>query len=89
MAWSRFDANTGATQAIGSPTSGRDERVQAPSDLPQSNGAYVKASISAVDGPHRSWATPVDAYFRRAGSAWQLVGVERLPNTPAAAPLKE
>jgi hypothetical protein len=86
--WSRFDNGTGATQPIGSPTTGREERLQAPADLPQGNGAYVKVSISAVDGPHRSWATPVDVYFRRAAGAWQLVGVERLPNTPPAAPAK-
>ena len=87
-AWARFDNGTGATQPIGSPTTGR-ERLQAPGDLPQADGAYIKASVSAVDGPHPSWATPVDVYFRRAGGAWQLVGVERLPNTAPAAPLKK
>jgi hypothetical protein len=87
--WARFDNGTGATQPIGSPTTGRDERLQAPADLPQGDGVYVRASVSAVDGPHRSWATPVDVYFRRAGGSWQVVGVERLPNTPAPAPVKK
>jgi hypothetical protein len=85
-AWFRFDNATGATQPIGAPTTAREERLQAPADLPQSDGSYVKASIAAVEGPHTSWATPVDVYFRRAGGAWQLVGVERLPNTSPSTP---
>jgi hypothetical protein len=80
-AWSRFDNGTGESQPIGSPTTARDERLQAPTGLPQGDGVYIKASVSAVEGPHRSWATPVDVYFRRAGGAWQLVGVDRLPTT--------
>jgi hypothetical protein len=86
--WARFDNATGATQPVGSPTTGR-ERLQAPGGLPQGDGGYIKASVSAVDGPHPAWATPVDVYFRRAGGAWQLVGVERLPNTAPAAPVKK
>ena len=89
VTWSRFDNATATAQPVGSPTIARDERLQAPAELPQGEGAYVKASVSAVDGPHRSWATPVDVYFRRAGGQWQLVGVERLPNTPAPAPAKK
>ena len=87
--WFRFDNGTGATRLIGSPSTGRDERLQAPVDLPQSDGSYVKASVAVIDGPHRSWATPVDVYFRRANGTWQLVGVERLPNTPTTAPAKK
>ena len=49
----------------------------------------VKASVSAIDAPHPAWAVPVDVYFRRVGGAWQLVGVERLPNTAPAAPAKK
>ena len=89
VTWSRFDNATATAQPVGSPTIARDERLQAPAELPQGEGAYVKASVSAVDGPHRSWATPVDVYFRRAGGQWQLVGVERLPNTPAPPPAKK
>jgi hypothetical protein len=86
--WFRFDNGTGATQPIGSPTTARGERLQAPADLPQGDGVFVKVSIGAVDGPHRAWATPVDVYFRRANGTWQLVGVERLPTTAPAAPAR-
>jgi hypothetical protein len=88
-AWSRFDNGTGESQPIGSPTTARDERLQAPTGLPQGDGIYIKASVSAVEAPHRSWATPVDVYFRRAGGAWQLAGVDRLPNPPPAPPAKK
>ncbi len=86
--WARFDNGTGATQPLGSPTTGRD-RLQAPVDLPQVEGAFIKVSVSAVDGPHASWETPVDVYFRRADGQWRLVGVERLPDAAPAAAVQE
>ena len=87
-AWARFDNGTARLSRLAAPTTGR-ERLQAPGDLPQGEGVYIKASVSAVDGPHAAWATPVDVYFRRTGGQWQLVGVERLPNTALAAPAKK
>ena len=40
-------------------------------------GAYIKVSLHAVDPSRPSWAKPIDLYFRRTASGWQLVGVER------------
>jgi hypothetical protein len=77
-AWYRFNNGTGAADQIGSPTTSTQERLQAPADLPRDANSYVKVSVRAVEPPHAPWATPVDVYFRRAGSAWQLVGVERV-----------
>jgi hypothetical protein len=77
--WSRFDNATRATQPIGSPTNGTQERLQAPSDLPRGDGTFIKVSITALEPPHPAWAKPVDVYFRRTGGGWKLVGVERLP----------
>ena len=79
--WSRFDNASGSAQPIGSPATATTESLQAPADLPRADGTYIKVSISAVEPPHPSWAKPVDVYFRRAGNAWRLVGVERLPRT--------
>ena len=67
-----------AADQIGSPTTTSQDRLQAPADLPRDANSYVKVSIRAVEPPHAPWATPVDVYFRRAGNAWRLVGVERL-----------
>jgi hypothetical protein len=78
-AWHRFDNNTSQAQAIGSPTAGSSERLQAPSDLPRADGTFIKVSVSAVEPPNAAWATPVDVYFRRIAGTWKLVGVERLP----------
>jgi hypothetical protein len=82
--WHRFNNGTGETQPIGSATTSTQERLQPPGGLPAEAGAFVKVSIRAVDPPHAPWAQPVDVYFRRAASAWQLVGVERIPE-PAQA----
>ena len=77
--WYRFNNGTGAADQIRSPTTARDGRLQVPADLPRdANNSHVKVSIRAVEPPHAPWAMPVDVYFRRAGNAWQLVGVERL-----------
>ena len=78
--WYRFNNGTGAADQIGSPTTTSQEQLQAPADLPRDANSYVKVSVRAVEPPHEPWAMPVDVYFRRAGNAWQLVGVERVVN---------
>lgn len=78
-AWFSFDNWTGATTALGEPTSGRDGRIQAPGSLPAADGAFVKVEVSAVDAAVAAWKVPVSLYFRRTGAAWRLVGLERLP----------
>jgi len=83
-AWFRFDNATGATQPIGSPTTAREERVQVPPELPRADGTFVKVSVAAVGPPHAAWAKPVDAYFRRSATGWQLVGLDRLQDSASA-----
>ena len=87
-AWNRFDNATATAQPVGSPTLAQYERVQAPAELAEGEGPSSR-SRSAHSRPHPSWAKPVDVYFKRAGGQWQLVGVERLPNTPAPPPAKK
>jgi hypothetical protein len=77
--WATFDNTTGNSAPIGSPTTTMDRQVKAPVSLPSASGAIVKVQIAAVDPAHPSWATPVDAYFRRGGGGWALVGLERMP----------
>jgi hypothetical protein len=76
--WYRFNNGTGASDPIGSPTTSSQLRLAAPADLPRDANSYVRVSVRALEPPHAPWARPVDVYFRRAGNAWQLVGVERL-----------
>jgi len=75
--WSTFDNATRESTRIGD-TSGTTARLAAPDGVPSAPGTYLHLEIAAVDGPHPSWAVPVHAYFWRTGSAWKLVGLERL-----------
>ena len=77
--WGSFDNATGSVTSLGSPTATTNRQARAAGALPSSPGAFVRAQIAAASPDHPSWAVPVDVYFRRTGSGWTLVGVERLP----------
>jgi hypothetical protein len=77
-AWARYDNAAGTETTIGE-TASPNERLQAPAGLPSGEGTFVKIAVSGVDPGHSSWARPVDAYFKRTGGAWKLVGLQRLP----------
>jgi hypothetical protein len=81
--WSTFDNNTGASSPIGDTTS-REPRIQAPGGLPTAAGAFVRVELSATSAAYPAWAHPVVVHFRRFGSGWKLVGLERMPETLAA-----
>jgi hypothetical protein len=74
--WSTFDNTTGATKLIGE-TSDVVAVLHAPAGIPQTEGAFVKVDLSAIDS-QRSWEEPVSAYFRREDGRWKLVGFERI-----------
>ena len=76
--WSRFDNATGETTRIGE-TSGRETSMGAPSGLPSAGGAYIELEISAQSSTNPAWGRPIKVHFRRQGSGWKLVGLERLP----------
>jgi len=82
--WSQFDNATGQTRPIGdtqSPTTA----MQAPAGLPTGADSYVEVSLSADSSEHPSWKQPIRTHFRRDGSGWKLVGLERMPDKPPAA----
>jgi len=76
--WSTFDNATGHTTPIGETTS-KEQRMQAPIELPSARGAFIKVELSAISDTHPTWAQPVTSYFRRQSDGWQLVGFERIP----------
>jgi hypothetical protein len=39
--------------------------------------------IAAASDTYPTWKIPVRAYFRKDGSGWKLVGLDRLPDKPA------
>jgi hypothetical protein len=77
LEWARFDNASGQATPLGSPLTVTRTRATAPS-LPAEPGAYVRVRIAATGGP-KPWGAPVDAYFRRTGGGWTLVGLERQP----------
>ena len=78
--WSVFDNATGSSNSIGQ-TAGAD-RIDAPAGLPGAPGSYVKVALSAVSPSYPAWAQPIDVHFRRTGTGWKLVGLERMPTVP-------
>jgi hypothetical protein len=76
--WMRFDNATGETRLLTTIDS-RTTTVAAPADLPTTPGAIVAIDLSA-DGEYPAWKRPIRAYFRRRGTGWQLVGLDRLPD---------
>jgi hypothetical protein len=73
--WATFDNATGATSAIGTT------RGTSPLAAPQLPGtaAFTRVKVVANAPAPKEWADPVTIYFRRAGNAWELVGLERMP----------
>lgn len=83
VSWFGFDNATGTSTPIGGPVTSAGEQATAPSGLPAGSGAFVRVQIRAIDGPHPSWAVPVQAFFARNREGWKLVGFERLPDGAA------
>jgi hypothetical protein len=80
-AWMVFVTATGATRPLSETKSGTTT-LPAPSGLPSSG--FVAVDIAADADAYPTWKKPVRAYFRQDGGSWKLVGLERLPDTPAA-----
>jgi hypothetical protein len=76
--WARFDNATGQTAPIGQTTS-REARMQGPADMPTSPGTFLELELSAQHSNHRAWERPITLHFKRVGSGWTLVGLQRLP----------
>ena len=84
-AWGRFDNATGATTSIGR-SDGTTTSMAAPGALPEGTGSYVQIDITADSAAHPTWQQPVRTHFQRTADGWKLVGLERMPDTPPAAP---
>jgi hypothetical protein len=76
--WATFDNNTGDVTLIGSQTVGTTTEIAAPPSLPTADGAFIRVGIVTLGQVPEPWTQPVEVYFRRTGSGWKLVGVDRL-----------
>jgi hypothetical protein len=76
VAWARYDNATGTTDPVGQPQTITERRVQAPAAVLTSE--FVQATLTGDHPTHPGWATPTSVVFRRMGSGWKLVGVDRM-----------
>jgi hypothetical protein len=76
IAWARFDNTTGTATAVGEPRVVTEARDTAPPEA--LGGDFVQATLTGDHPTHAGWSTPTTVVFRRAGSGWKLVGVDRM-----------
>jgi hypothetical protein len=76
--WFRFDNADGTSHPLGESTAATPA-LTAPVALPDDAGAFVRVDLSADHDRHAAWRRPIETYFRREPSGWQLVGLVRLP----------
>jgi hypothetical protein len=75
--WSALDNNTGVLSSVGAEQSVTERRAQAPDAVLSGSHGYIAAQVRAFHPDHPAWSQPLMVYFRRTGSGWSLVGLER------------
>jgi hypothetical protein len=83
--WFQFDNATGTTRPV-SDTKSPTTTMEAPQGLPTAVDSFIAVDIAADTKEHAAWQKPIRTYFRRGGDAWQLVGLERVPESSGARP---
>ena len=76
LGWSRFDNATDTHQLVGGEQTVTEPVGKAPAGL--GDTGYVSVMVRSQHPDHPAWSQPVRAYFRREGSGWKTVGIERL-----------
>ena len=81
--WFQFDNATSERRPL-SETTSATTTIDAPRDLPTAAGSFILVEISADSKEHEAWRRPISTYFRLDLDGWKLVGLERMPDRPAA-----
>ena len=76
LQWFRFDNSTNARTPVGDAQTVSTAASRAPAEL-LGSGEYVGVSVTAKHATHPGWSRASTFFFRRGGSGWTLVGVER------------
>jgi hypothetical protein len=76
LQWFRFDNATDTRTPVGEIQQVSSPSGRAPADL-LASGDYVGVTVTARHPQHPGWVRPATFFFRRSGSNWTLVGVER------------
>jgi len=76
ITWSRFENVRGRN--VGEPIEARaaEPRARAPGQLLQGS-EYLTVAVRTLHSDYPAWQLPVTLTFRRTGTGWQAVGVER------------
>ena len=81
LTWSRFDNATGETTSaieggiVGGPNGVTEPRLDTPKPLLDS--AFLRVSVRAIHPDYPAWSSPVTFTFRRNGTQWETVGLDR------------
>jgi hypothetical protein len=76
VGWSRFDNTADTHQLVGGEQTITEPVAKVPAGLGDSG--YVAVMVRGQHPDHPAWAQPIRAYFRREGSGWKTVGLERM-----------
>ncbi len=81
LSWSRFDNATGESTAtieggiVAGPNGVSEARLETPKSLLDST--FLRVSVSTIHPDYPTWINPVTFTFRRNGTQWETVGLDR------------
>jgi hypothetical protein len=81
LTWSRFDNATGETASaieggiVGGPNGVTEPRLETPKLLLDS--AFLRVTVRTIHPDYPAWSSPVTFTFRRNGTQWETVGLDR------------
>jgi hypothetical protein len=76
LQWFRFDNASNTRTPEGDRQTSATPAARAPEGLPAS-GDYVGVTVTGKNTKQPGWSRPTTFFFRRGGSGWTLVGIER------------
>lgn len=73
--WFTYDNDTDLTAPLGSVLTSSEPRLELPASL--GSASFLLAEVHSLNEEHPHWNEPIRIYLRRAGSRYELVGIER------------
>jgi hypothetical protein len=83
LEWSKFDNAADTHTAVGGEMTVTEAGGQAPDEVLQGS-EYISVRLRGTSAEYSGWENPTQVYFRRDGSGWKVVGIERA-SSPAPA----
>lgn len=75
--WAAFDNDSGVVGALGEPVRSARAAFEAPASL-LATAEFIAVDIRADHRDYPSWGHATRVYFRRLGSSWRTIGVQRV-----------